>query len=75
MKNTMNLARANPDLTLPEMHKLTTDQQNLIEFTCAAQVLVSQLDVVAIPEDLQESRDRLRRAVRLIDINPNAKES
>ena len=75
MKNTITIARSHPDLSLSEAHKLTTDQQNLIELTCAAQVLVSQLDVVAIPEDLQESRDRLRKAVRPVDINPFVKDS
>ena len=75
MKNTITIARAHPDLSLSEAHKLTTDQQNLIELTCAAQVLVTQLDVVAIPEEMQEARDRLRKAIRPVDINPFAKKS
>ena len=75
MKNTIHHARRNPNLDLPELHQLTTDQQNLIEFVSAAQVLVAQLDVVAIPEEMQEARDRLRKAIPPVDINPFAKKS
>jgi hypothetical protein len=70
MKHTTRLARANPDLTLPEMHKLTTDQQNLNELVSAALVVVSHLDTVAVPPEMQEARDRLRRAIPPVSLAP-----
>ena len=75
MKNTITIARAHPDLSLSEAHKLTTDQQNLIELTCAAHVVVSHLDTVAVPPVMREACERLRKAIRPVDINPNAKKS
>ena len=73
MKNTIHHARRNPNLDLSDLHQLTTDQQNLKELTCAATVMVSQLDAVAIPEEMQEARARLRTAIRPVDINPKAR--
>ena len=70
MKNTITIARAHPDLSLSDAHKLTTDQQNLNELVSAALVMVSQLDTVAIPPEMQESRDRLRRAIPPVSLAP-----
>ena len=70
MKNTIRHARANPNLILSEMHQLTADQQNLNELVSAALVVVSHLDTVAVPPEMQEARDRLRKAIPPIDLAP-----
>jgi len=75
MRSTIFIARAHPDLSLADAHKLTTDQQNLIELTCAAHVMVSQLDKLAIPPVMREAGERLRKAIPPVDINPNAEKS
>ena len=42
---------------------ITTDAQNLNEFLAAANVVVEQLDVTALPEPMQQANERLRAAI------------
>ena len=70
MRSTIFIARAHPDLSLSDAHKLTTDQQNLNELVSAALVVVSHLDTAAVPPEMQEARDRLRRAILPVSIAP-----
>jgi len=71
------LANRNPtgwqDALLHRDHKLTTDQQNLLELLSAAKVVVGHLDAVAVPTDMREAGDRLREAINLCDIAPRKK--
>ena len=75
MKNTMTLASDTPTLKLGDMHKLTTDAQNLAELLSAATVVVSQLEVTALPPEIANARDRLKKAIMPVNLIPIKKEN
>ena len=57
------------------MHKLTTDAQNLAELLSAATVVVSQLEVTALPPEMANARDRLKKAIMPVNLIPIKKEN
>ena len=73
MKNTMDLANSNPNNKLADMHKLTSDWQDFGELMSAAKVVISQLDATYIPPEMTAAKDRLKAAVKKVDIAPKNK--
>ena len=75
MKNTMTLASDTPALKLGDMHKLTTDAQNLAELLSTATVVVSQLEASAISPKMANACDRLKKAIMPVNLIPIKKEN
>ena len=58
------------DALLRRDHKITTDQQNLIELLSAAKIVVNQLNAVSIPDEMKAARDRLATSIQPCTIIP-----